>query len=75
MKKGMTLLLCHETQGIGGQAERHGCAFDVFFKCAEGTTPQHLKDAGIYSQSDHGQGPNWNAVFSSWSLPTAHRAH
>jgi hypothetical protein len=47
---GVPLLLCHEMPGVGGQAERHGVAFDAFFSCAHGTTPKELLQQNIYSQ-------------------------
>ena len=45
----LPLYLCHEMPGVGGQAERHGCAFDIFFVHADGATPHALLKANIYS--------------------------
>ena len=47
-----SLLLCHEMPGVGGQAERHGCVFDVFFPNSLGvtSTPHELLQRNIYSQ-------------------------
>ena len=43
------LLLCHEMPGVGGQAERYGCPFDIFFEHEDGATPPQLLKAKIYS--------------------------
>lgn len=50
MESGVSLLLCHEMQGLGGQALRHGCLFECFFSHPNGATPQELLAADIYSQ-------------------------
>ena len=44
------LLLCHEMLGGGGQVERNGCAFDIFFSNPKGATPVELMQKSIYSQ-------------------------
>ena len=43
------LLLCHEMPGVGGQAERYGCSFELFFMHENGATPPLLLEADIYS--------------------------
>ena len=43
------LCLRYAVLGVGGQEARHGCAFDIFFSHAIGTTPQELIQAGIYN--------------------------
>ena len=49
MDKGVSLLLCHEMPGIGGQKQRHAVEFDRFFACEDGSTPDALLHKGIYS--------------------------
>ena len=48
---GVHVLLAHEMVGVGGQAARHGCEFDAFFSCVDGTTPVRLMQRRIYSES------------------------
>ena len=50
MDQNMPLLLCHEMPGVGGQAGRHGCEFDLFFNNEQGATPLELLRMDIYSQ-------------------------
>jgi len=50
MDNNVPLLLAHEMPGLGGQEARHAVDFAAFFSCANGTTPQELLHAGIYSQ-------------------------
>ena len=49
MRAGLKLLLVHEMPGPDGQEERHGVEFSTFFACANGSTPAHLLQSGIYS--------------------------
>jgi len=42
------ILLCHEMPGKE-EAARHGCEFGAFFACADGATPSHLLQKGLYS--------------------------
>ena len=46
---GVQLLLAHEMLGVDQEA-RGGVEFADFFECEQGTTPQQLLRAGIYSQ-------------------------
>ena len=43
------MCLRYAVLGVGGQEARHGCAFEIFFSQALGTTPQELIRAGIYN--------------------------
>lgn len=50
MDLGVHVLLAHEMIGIGGQEARFGCEFGSFFTCADGATPGHLLQRGIYTE-------------------------
>jgi len=47
---GVHVLLTHEMRGVGGQDQRDGCDFGVFFACAQGSTPEELLKGGVYSE-------------------------
>ena len=50
------LLLCHEMLGVGGQAERHGCSFELFFMHEDGATPPWLLEADLLNDCHATQG-------------------
>jgi len=51
MQQGVHLLLAHEMQSWDPtQNTRHGCDFDTFFACEDGTTDPTLLRAGIYHE-------------------------
>ena len=47
---GVHLLLVHEMPGEGGQEQRHGCDFGLFFACPDGETPRRLLKNEIYNE-------------------------
>jgi len=47
---GVHLLLAHEMRGLGGQEERYGCDFALFFSNPDGSTPPALLQRVVYNE-------------------------